>query len=308
MLETKKRGGTSINLIESFGLAFQYLRRNLFLSFTVILTMTLTFFLSSIFIGAGAVSNSVLSYLESKAQLTVFFRNDVPVDKIMAIKLDLEKSGRVYEVNYVSQDDALKIYLGQNKDKKELLESAVASIFPPSLEIRSKRISDLPKIDEELKLIEGVEEVVFFRDVVETFRQWASSARIIGLTLIIILSIISILITLIVIGMTIFSRGEEIEVMRLVGATENYIRLPFLIQGALYGIFGSLLSSLLFIGTLPFVVPYARLLIDPSMEGYIRFPLTDLVFLFGLIGGQMVFGIILGSFGSFAAMRRYLRV
>lgn len=296
------------NLTESFALANQYLRRNLFLTVTAVLVMTLTFFTTSLFLGAGAVANTLINYLESKAQITVFFRNDASLEKILAIKENLEDSGKVLEVNYLSQDDALKIYLGQHQDEPTLLESITANIFPASLEIRAKALSDLPQLAKDLEGKEGVEEVVYFKDVLETFRQWTTSVRLIGLLLIGLLALISTLIILITIGMTIYSRGEEIEVMRLVGATEGYIRLPFIFQGASYGILAAFLSSLIFLLCLPLVLPSLESLLSGIPLDLLRLPVKDPLFLLQLFLAELVFGIVLGVSGSMAAIRKYLSV
>lgn len=296
------------NLAESFTLTGQYLRRNLFLTVTAVLVMTLTFFATSLFLGAGAVANTLIGYLESKAQITIFFRNDAPLEKIMAIKENLENSGKVLEVDYLSQEDALKIYLGQHRDEPTLLESITANIFPASLEVRAKALTDLPQLAKDLEGEEGVEEVVYFRDVLETFRQWTASVRLAGLLLIGLLALISTLITLITIGMTIYSRGEEIEVMRLVGATEGYIRLPFILQGASYGVLAALLSAFLFLLCLPLALPsLERVLVGIPLED-LRLPVKEPLFLLQLFLAEIVFGVVLGVLGSLTAIRKYLSV
>lgn len=294
-------------LPESLLLAGQYVRRNLFLTAASVAVMTLTFFVTATFVGAAAGADSAVKFLESKAQITVFFKNDAPPEKIMVIKDTLEAGGSTIEVKYISQEEALKIYLGQHKDEPTLLESVNAGIFPPSLEIRGRRLSDLPQLAKELENKEGVEEVVFFKEVVDTFLRWTQTIRLFGLILISILTLISILITLITIGMTIYTRVEEIEVMRLVGATAWYIRLPFLFQGALYGLISAGLSSILFLAATPVVTPYFYRLMGVTSLGTIPFPLSDPIFLAEVVAGQLFFGVFLGITGSAAAIRKYLR-
>lgn len=294
-------------LPESLLLAGQYVRRNLFLTAASVAVMTLTFFVTATFVGAAAGADSAVKYLESKAQITVFFKNDAPPEKIMAIKDNLEAGGTTIEVKYISQEEALKIYYGQHKDEPTLLESVTASIFPPSLEIRGRQLSDLPQLAKDLENKEGVEEVVFFKEVVDTFLRWTQTTRLFGLILISILTLISVLITLITIGMTIYTRVEEIEVMRLVGATAWYIRLPFLFQGALYGLISAGLSGILFLVAAPLVTPYFYRLMGVSSLGTVSFPLSDPVFLAEIVAGQLFFGVFLGIAGSAAAIRKYLR-
>lgn len=306
-----------MNINEAFSLAWQSVRRNMFLSSTVVLIMTLTFFITSVFVVAASGANSLLGYLESKAQITVFFKNDVPADKILAIRDELDSSGKVSEVTYISQEDALKIYLGQHKDEPTLLESVSASIFPASLQIRAKNIADLPLLAKDLESKDGVEEVSFFKDVVNTFRHWTETARLAGIVFIAVLSLISILITLVIIGMTIFTRAEEIEVMRLVGATAWYIRLPFLLQGAFYGALSAVFSCLLTLLAIPIITPYfnglfagSSLALAPAAVGAVSAValLSSPLFLAELFLAQLLFGVLLGVLGSTAAIRKYLRL
>lgn len=281
--------------------------RNFWLTFTSVLVMTLTFFITALFVTAFASTQAVLKYLEAKAQITVFFKNEVPEEKILAVKQNLEESGQTFSVKYFSQEEALRIYMGQHRDEPVLLESISANIFPASLEIKAKNIADLPELARVLAGKEGVEEVVFFKDVIETFNRWARAARLAAAGLLAILILISVLIVLLTIGMTIHTRGEEIEIMRLIGASDWFIRLPFLLQGALYGVISALLATLLFALSVPFLNNYLLSLLGPSSFSPSILPSTRPLFFFFLLLGELAFGVFLGISGSLAAIRKYLR-
>lgn len=297
----------SINLSGSFGTAKQYIFRSPWLTFTSVLVMTLTFYITSIFITAGLSGRAILKHLETKAQITVFFKNETPEEKILAIKQNLEASGRVLEARYISQEEALKIYMGQHRDEPVLLESLSANIFPASLEIRAREIEDLPGLAKALGGKGGVEEVVFFKDVIETFSKWTEAFRLAATLLVAVLALISVLITLVTIGMTIYTRREEIEIMRLVGATDWFIRVPFLLQGALFGLVSAVVATTLFTLSAPVLNTHLLALLKGSAFPSGTLPTSSPLFVFYLFFGEVVLGIFLGIVGSLAAMRRYLR-
>lgn len=272
------------------------------LTFATMLVMTLTLFITSVFAVVSLTANSVLGYLEGRPQITVFFKNDFAEDKILSVERDLKNQANIASVNYISKDDALKFYLGEHRNEQNLIESVSSDIFPPALEIKAQKISDLESVAQKMSKMEGVDEVVFFRDVINTFKSWVDASRVIGLSLISVLAFISLFIILITIGMTIRSRGEEIEIMKLLGATDGYIRLPFLTQGFLYGLtsglsstLGLLILSLLVVGKIGLI-----------LRGITAPPFGQFVIIVSV--SQIFLGIILGMLGAWLSTKRYLRI
>lgn len=278
------------------------IKRDAWLSITSVFIMTVTFFTTSIFITTALGSNAVLKFLESRAQVTAFFLDEVEESEILTLKDSLLARDDVVEVNYISKEDALNIYLGQHEDEPILLESITANIFPASLDIKTKSLDDLPSIAAQLEKVEGVEEVVFYRDVVNNFKNWSRTARVVGLVLIFMLSVISISIVLVTIGMAIHTKGGEIEIMKLVGASDSYVKWPFLLQGALYGVVAGIISTLFLYILIPIILPKILLV----FKG-IPIPRINVLYLLGLTLVEIVFGAILGAMGSMLAMRKYLR-
>ncbi len=272
-------------------------------SITAIIVMTLTFFVTSIFIITAYLSNSVLGYLEQKAQITAFFKDSADEAKIMDAKKALEDTNLVSSITYTSKDEALKIYMGQHKNEPLLLESLSSNIFPASLDVRAKNIKDLTTLAGMLEKMDGVEEVVFYKDVISTFEKWATAIKITGLSLVGILSLISILVVLVTITSSIHSRKEEIIVMRLVGGSDWYIRGPFLMQGILYGLISAVLSTVVITALIPAAYPYINNVLTgipmPKLRVYT-------VGIFLII--ESLFGIVLGTIGSLVALRKYLKV
>lgn len=282
--------------------AWEYIRRNKWLTVTNLLVMTLTFFLTSIFAIAAYGSNSVLDALEQRPQVTAYFRDEATEIEILAVREKLEATGLTSEVKYVSKEEALEIFMGLSQKNPALLEGISANVLPASLEVRAKNLNDLPALAQMLEGDPLLEDLQFFRDVVEKFRRLTDTARLLGLGMVSLLAVISILIVLITISITIASRGEEIEIMRLVGASDWQIRGPFLFQGAVLGIVSALLSLVLTFALFPLVRPQLA-----AALGSLPVPELTWAFSVSLVVGEVFLGMLIGSFGSWIAVRKYLR-
>lgn len=283
--------------------AFEYLKRNMWSSLSSLLVMTLTFFLLSIFSLAAWGSNLVLAQLEMRPQITAYFKDSATEGEILGIADRLEKTGLAAKVDYVSKEEALDVFIGLSQDNPALLEGISANVLPASLEVQAKKIGDLPVLAKSLESEPLLEDLQFYKDVVEKFRNLVKTSRILGLGLIFILAAISVLIVLSTIGSTITTRGKEIEIMRLVGAGNRQIRTPFLVQGAILGIAAAVLAMLVTFLLLPLLLPY----VAQALAG-LSVPSISPLLLVYLFVGEAVLGGLLGSLGSWVAVRKYLKV
>lgn len=247
-------------------------------------------------------SSKVITYFESKPQVTAFFKDDAKQDTIESLKTDLAATGKVSTMKFVSKDDALKIYREQNKNDPLLLELVTADVLPSSLEISANNLQDLPDLSVYLKNNPAVQEVVYQKDVVAALTTWTNAIRIIGILLIGLLSLVSIFIMSIIIGMKISHKKDEIEIMQLIGATKWYISNPFVLEGIFYGIVGA------FIGW--FIASSVLLATTPLLETFLRgIPVVPAPWWFyvALLGGELVLAVILGIFSSILAVMRYIK-
>jgi len=170
------------------------------------------------------------------------------------------------------------------------------------LEISTIKIEDLSVINDKLKDSPLVSEVVFQKDVVSVLTSWTNALRTIGLGLIIVLSLVSIFIMVIIIGIKISQKKEDIEIMRLIGADRWYIRWPFIFEGISYGVVGAFLGWLISTGALWYATPF----LSSFLKGMPIFPIP-LTFFFGLLGAELLVAIVLGTVSSFLAVLRYLK-
>jgi len=288
--------------MKSFKTTWTHVRRSPYQALAAIMIMTLTFLAISLFSMVTIGSSRVIEYFESKPQVTAFFRNEAKPQEISSLSESMKQSEKVGDVKYVSKEEALKIYRQQNKSDPLLLDLVTADILPASLEVSANRIEDLSPIATTLKSSPIVSEVIFQKDVVQTLTSWTTAIRRIGVGVIIVLSVVSVFIMATIIGFKISQKREEIEIMRLLSATNWYIRWPFLLEGILYGIIGAFFGWLISSVGLLYVTPYLQ-----SFLGPIPLLPVPLVFLLGLLGAELIVAIVLGSLSSFLAVLRYLK-
>lgn len=285
-----------------FTSAWHNIRRSPYQAFAAVLIMTLTFLVVSFFTFLIVGSSRVITFFESKPQVTAFFKDEAKQEDINLLENELNATGKVASMKFVSKDEALVIYKEQNKSDPLLLDLVTADILPASLEISTKDINDMSGISEMLKRSEVVQEVVFQKDVVSTLVNWTTAARSIGIGLIIVLSLVSVFIIVTIIGIKISQKREDIEIMRLIGATGWYVRWPFLMEGMFYGVLGALFAWIVASGALLYATPF----LSSFLRGIPIFP-VPIEFYLILLGIEFLFAIVLGFFASFLAVLRYLK-
>jgi len=279
-----------------------HIRRSPYQALAAIGIMTLTFFLSTLIILVAAGSQALLHYFETRPQVTAFFKDEVKMDEVEKLKEKLNQTGKIKSLKYVSKEEALEIYKEQNKSDPLLLEMVTANILPASLEVSTTDITYLGEIAQILRQEPGVEEVVFQEDVIKTLKNWTDTIRKIGLALIGFLGVVSFLVVLVIIGMKVALRKKEVEILQLIGATNWFIRAPFVFEGIFYGLVGAVLGwgagILLLMYSTPFLVEF--------LAGIPILP-VPLVFILAILGGEVLVGIIIGTLGSLLAVKRYLK-
>ncbi len=287
-----------------------HIRRSPYQALAAILTMLLTMLLAGFFFVTSVASVVVLKYFEGKPQITVFFTDKTEVTEVDALQRKLVATGKTSGIKYISKEEALAIYRQQNKNDPLLLEMVTAEILPASLEISATNPSYLRDLEEVIAGSQGVEEVVFQQDVVDSLLAWTRAIRIVGGILAGLLAIDSLLVVMTIIGMKIALKKTEVEILTLVGASPWYIRAPFLLEGGLYGAFGALAAWGIIIGgvlwlragllTFLGIPAIAEVLQHPMSAGFL-FPA------FLLFAIMICVGFSLGIFGSFVAVSRYLQ-
>jgi len=300
---------TTLYRIIKYGL--QGFLRNGWLSIATILVMILTLFVFLSLIVFNVLTNNALNVLRDKIDISVYFQTDTPEDEILKVKRSVESLAEVKAVEYISRDKALALFQERHKNDEVIIQAITILSENPlsaSLNIKAKNPQDYSAISAYLNnadLDKLVDKVTYNQNqlVINRLATIVDTVQGTGLGLTIILSVISVLVTLNTIILTIYSTRDEIGVMRLVGASNKFIRGPYLIQGILYGLVAAVLSLALMAPLIFVASPYIKVLM-PEMNLVNYFYGNLLV----LLGYQALFGTVLGSFSSAIAVGKYLKI
>jgi cell division transport system permease protein len=280
------------------------IRRTPYQALVAIMVMFLTFFAISSFTLISLGSMRILKFLEAAPQVIAFFEKgkDLTNEQIAQIRSQLEKTDKLASFKYVSTHEAEAIYKEKNKGDTLLLELVDYKILPPSIEVSAKNIDDLPALKDILGTQPGVKDVAFYEDIVQSLSKWIKNIRFFGIGLIIYLLLQSVLIILTITGMKIMARKEEIEILRLVGASNWFIRWPFVLEAMIYGVTGAFLGW----GVSYVVLLYATPTIVSWLGDIPLLPVPIFITL-GILGADLVAGILVGAITSLMAVHRFLR-
>lgn len=278
------------------------MRRSPYQAMTAILMMTLTFFVAYSFLAILAGAHVSLKFVETRPQVTAYFTLDTANERITQAKEQMEQKAYVASVKVITNEEALQVFQEDNKKDPLLLELVTADILPASVEVSAKDISSLSQISEDLKGLEGVEEVVFHKDVIDNLSRWTNIIRIAGVGMTAVHAVIGLLFIFVVVGFRIAMKRSEITVMQLLGASFWYIAGPFVAEGILYGFIGAMSGWLVFYILILYLTPS----LITFFGSIIPFPIPAL-FLLSLLGAGVLIGGFIGMVASFLSVRRFLR-
>ena len=280
--------------------------RHRFMTGATVLTTALMLLMLNVFVVLVTHLNVALEALEHRVNVIAYIREDAPPGKVRELQSSLQSRSDVLEVVYVTKDEALARLREHFADRAELLAMVSDNPLPASLEIRARNPESLENIVSLLETKVGpesvLEEVALQEDIVERLLSLTTATRVAGVAMTAGLAVVSLFIVINTIRIAVYSRRQEIEVMKLVGATDWFVRWPFVFEGMLYGLLASLLTLLI-------VVPAY----DPVVENFwalLSFlPVErDPQFVTKLALMTMVVGIALGAAGSYISVRRFLEV
>lgn len=288
----------------------QFLKKEKMISTISILAIFVSFTLLSFIISFSVLSNTAMNFLQKQVQVRVFFKDSFTQDSILALKTELEKDPRIMEVGYTSKEDALRIFKDLSKNDPILQESLTSNILPASLEIRAYDVKDLDEIANEFSGREYVDSVKYLKDIKDTFKYYSTIITVVSMILFALFFIVSFGIILSTIRINIFQKKEEIETMKIVGASDDFIQRPFIHQGVVYAMVGSFLSGLLSFIILILMYASNTLGLKDLKEVFLfgNVKVNFVVFTILLVLVINLLGYLLGRFGSKAAVDTYLKI
>jgi len=290
-------------------------RRTPYQSFASIIILFFTLLLALFFFNLVSFFYGVLGYVETRPQVIAYFTVETPENKVLSVKKQIEDSGKTSSVTYVSKKQALKIYKGLNKDNPLLVEMVSADILPPSLEIYAKRPEYLGQIAEYLNKRPEIDEVNYQKDIVQKLLTITNIMRQVSIFIFSFLILITIIVLMTTTAFKIAVKKDEIELMQLLGASNWYIRKPFLIEGIAFGVIASSISYLIFFGVFFYIKPYLThyLLGIPPLPffslgayGLTVWPPSPTFVVANYIGIAL-FGGIIGLVGNYIATSKYIK-
>lgn len=282
---------------------WHHIRRSPIQSLTALILMTFSFMLVSLFIVVNSGLSKVLVYFETKPEITIFIKDDLPQADIDNLQKDLANYQDIKEIKFISKEKALEIYKQQNKNNPMLTEMVTASILPASFEITVTDPKTLEKIYQNYATNTNVvDEIIYQKDVINSLLDWTNIIRRSGFIITIIVFIISFFSVSTIIGMKTTNRKDEIKISRLLGASKFYVKKPFLLEGIFYGLIGSFIGSILTLTLIYFV----RTSINTFFQPVVFIP-NELSFYGLVILAQLLLGLIIGFFSSLIGVRRYIK-
>ncbi|MGH7582331.1 MAG: cell division protein FtsX [Gemmatimonadales bacterium] len=275
-------------------------RRTGTLSALSVTTIAFALFVTGLF-GLVAVNlHQALQQVAERVQVVAFLRHDTPSQTLSAAMSDIAAFPEVLNVQYVSEDDALKRAQRELTEFQSVYRDLETNPLPPSLEVSLKEgfrdARHAADIADRLRGYDFVEDVRYGQDWVQRLDSLRNIAGLVGLAIGVAFALVSIVITGVTIRITVLQRAREISIMRLVGATDWFIRGPFLLEGAIKGLLGGILAVLLCAGVLfAFRTQHMGLGVGLSFFGA-----GEVLLLIG-------FGVLLGFIGSLVSVGRHLR-
>lgn len=282
--------------MKSLKTTFINIKRTPYKSLATIIMLSVTFFIAYGFSLFVLGSQQVLQYFESRPKIIAFFDIRAEEDEINEVKRAMEQSGYVDSIQIVSKQEAFGFYQ-EVQQNPLLLELVTAEILPASIELSSTNPEELTLIDQELRRFDQVDEIVIQYDIIEQLSTWVSSLRMIGMAITGALLLLSLVIIINTISFKVSGQKKKVAILRFIGADTGYIIAPFIYEGFLYGIIGSLIGWGLIYVALLYLSPW----LSGVVEQIITFPIPTDVLLIQLGIGTSLALFFSGFAGLLAA-------
>lgn len=261
----------------------------------VILGMVLIIILS--------INNIVVETKNKFDEIQIYLEDDIESEKMKEIEDKLKSSEGVTDVYFESKDEALEIMKKDWGEESYLLEGLEENPLPNSYIVKLKDIEYADNVVSKLEGIDGIEEIKYYKDVIEKLLAAANYIKVGGIIIIAILMFVSVFIISNTIKITVTARKREINIMKYVGATNGYIRGPFVIEGIILGLVGAGLSILIVNYGYEYLFKVISEKLYVIFTVYLVAPhalLKDIIIMF------MAIGVGIGTLGSLISLKKFL--
>lgn len=282
---------------------FGNLKRNRVMTIASITSVMAALLILGLFLVIILNVDTIASQVESQLELKAFLQDNLNKAEVQRIGAVIKSLNGVSSITFESKEQALNNFKKQLGDKSYLVDGLQNdNPMPQSYIIKVKDANMMKEVSNEIKAIKGVEKVSYGQDIVDKLLGIIKIIRIVGLVVILILFIISIVIISNTIKLGVFARRREINIMKYIGATDWFIRWPFVIEGILLGLMGAILA----VGILGLLYGYAVNLVNNRLIIFGLLPLdkvlNDVTIYF------VIMGSVIGALGSSISIKRFLNV
>ena len=282
---------------------YKSIRRNGFMSFASISTVAVSLLVLGMFLMIFLNTNNLAQYLENQVQISVYMQDGATDKELASVKDKLTKMPGVVKVTQVNKQQALERFKKRLGDQEQLLNSlGKENPFPNSFEVQVDNPDRIKVLTPQIGQLPKVETAKFGQEVVEHLFQLTKILRLGGIVLVVFLAMATLFIISNTIRLTVFARRKEVIIMKDVGATDWFIRWPFLLEGMTLGFFGAVVAFVL-INSI-----YASLLdrIHATLAFLPLLPTSPLLLYVDLF--LLAAGTGIGALGSYISLRKFLRV
>jgi len=295
-----------------FSETFTSLKRNFFMGFTAITTVAITLFIVGFFAIIVYDIQGIISSIKSDVELAVYLEDNISEELKEYIEQYIISWEETDAVRYISKEQALERFKKQNEGS-DILKEIEGNPLPASFEITLNNPEKIDRValrfyDKDGNCIEGVDEVIYGRNYVNTLFSITAIIGTIAFLIIIALLLAAVVLIFNTIRLSIYARRKEIEVMKLVGATNWFVRIPFLFEGFFEGFAGSVVSIILLYFINKFLwIRVERVIVDTMRIKELAIVGSGNVISYTYIG-VVVLGGLVGLLSSAIALRRYVKV
>ena len=254
--------------------------------------------------------NSVVSYFEDENEIVAFVVDEITQEELDALDLQLHTLENTADIVFVSNEEALEQQIEEYGEYGWLLEEfqGESNMFPHAYRIKVKDIAKLEETADAIYALNTIQEVRVPTEVAHTLLSIRKIVSTCGMVVVAILLVVSLIIIANTIKITVFNRRKEISIMKYVGATDSFIKLPFLVEGLLLGLISALVSYGVVWGGYTYVMDWAATLDSAWVQQLYRYFVPFETIRCELLIGFCAMGVGIGVFGSTAFVRKYIRV
>lgn len=276
-------------------------------TFSAMLVMCISMLVFGIFFIIGENVNHIMNTVESAQEIQVFIKNDATDEEIATVGEQIKAIEGVNQVEYVSKDEALDIMQDRVGEKSYLLAGYEDNNFlPASYKVTFTDLNLASQVESQINNLENIKRITSSNETMSKLIGIANGIRVVTGTILVALVIASIFIIANTIKLTVYARRREISIMKYVGATNSFIRWPFIVEGVIIGIISACISVLIIGGAYKVI---AAQLLESALVQSIGFTLVTFGDMFTLIIlVYLALGIGIGVIGSSLSMRKYLEV